>query len=92
MPFTMATKLENVKDENLNSSLTLPIPAQQATKMEPLEPATQGVLKTLSDAAAALDSSSKKGLLTMAPFPRVKRVGAPEKRERDETWKNYLIR
>ena len=92
LPFTMATKLENVKDENLNSSLTLPIPAQQATKMEPLEPGTQGVLKTLSDAAAALDSSSKKGLLTMAPFPRVKRVGAPEKRERDETWKNYLIR
>ena len=92
LPFTMATKLENVKDENLNSSLTLPIPVQQAAKMEPLEPGTQGVLKTLSDAAAALDSSGKKGLLTVAPFPRVKRVGAPEKRERDETWKNYLIR
>ena len=92
LPFSMATKLEDVKDENLDNSLTLPIPVQQVSKTEPQESSKQMVMKLLSDTASTVDTSSNRGPITMTLFQRVKRVGAPEKRERDETWKNYLIR
>ena len=101
MAATTATNMASVKSENLNDSLTLPIPVQQAGKTEgppeepPPEPSggKQVVVKALPEAAVAADSSGgKPGQITMTLLAPIRKVGAPEKRERDETWKNYLIR
>ena len=93
LPFS---KMENLKSENLNDSLNLSIPGQsssQPTGQEATNLMTPVVsaAKSVSDASIGVDTSNMMGQMLPLRLPK-KRVGAPEKRERDESWKNYLIR
>jgi hypothetical protein len=98
LPYGVATKLDGlIKSENLNDSLNLPIPVQEANKTPEENISAPFVLKPLKQDEGApgvkvggSKVSGSGGAMTL--LPPMKKVGVPEKRERDETWKTYLIR
>ncbi|XP_076451694.1 zinc finger protein castor homolog 1-like [Babylonia areolata] len=97
------SRLEKVEEEDLNSSLNLSVSSHQPPQLATQDPVTAGDMKSMSnikvaatvkstlDASIGVDTSSLASpVITLRPPMR--KVGAPEKRERDESWKNYLIR
>ncbi|KAL8571171.1 hypothetical protein ACOMHN_010632 [Nucella lapillus] len=104
--FSPSARLGKVKEEELNGSLNLSIPSAHHPPqllqvprplLENSRDAKSAVASDLSLATAAKSSAGvDAGPLPPPPLltlrPPTKKVGAPEKRERDESWKNYLIR
>lgn len=84
----------DLKQTRLQDSTNLSISEKTSSSEldQEQEKGNQIIGKASSDSSCGVEVNDTKTPNLQMVLPKVKKVGAPEKRDRDESWKNYLIR